>query len=131
MRIQRRRIHGRIHYFPKADVGSQRCWSPFQHRIKKRKFSQQQCFRKQLSCMTAYFNLQEIVYQHIECNGNVYVGMLDQKAAFDVVWHDGLFVRLGRLGIVGKLLRTLISSYSDLSCVIKMNRRISEQFAME
>ena len=56
--------------------------------------------------------------------------MLDQKAAFDVVWHDTLFVKLWRLNIVAKLIRTLIPSYSDLSCVT-MNGRVSEQFATE
>jgi len=72
--------------------------------------AQQQGFRKQLSCMTATFNLQETIYQQIEGNSNVYVGTLDQKAAFDVVWHHGLFAKLGRLEIVGKIIRTLILS---------------------
>jgi len=55
--------------------------------------AQIQGFRKQLSCMTASFNLQETIYQQIEGNSNVYVGMLDQTAAFDVVWHDVLFAK--------------------------------------
>ena len=59
-----------------------------------------------------------------------YFGMLDQKAVFHAVWHDGLFVKLGRLGILVNLLRTLISSYNGLKCVIKMNGRIYEQFAI-
>ena len=60
--------------------------------------------------MTASFNLHETIYQRIEGNSNVYVGMFDQKSAFDVVWNDGLFAKLGRLGIVGKISRTLILS---------------------
>ena len=52
---------------------------------------QQQGFRKHLSCITTSFNLQETIFHQIEQNSNVYVGMLDQRAAFDVVWHSGLF----------------------------------------
>jgi len=57
--------------------------------------------------------------------------MLDKKAAFDVVWHHGLFAKLGMQGIVCKIIETLILSYSDLGCLIKINGRISKQFGKE
>ena len=59
------------------------------------------------------------------------VGMLDKKAAFDVVWHHVLFAKLGRQGFVGKIIRTIILSYSNLSCLIKINGRLSVQIGKE
>ena len=54
---------------------------------------QQQGFRKYLSCITTAFNLQETIFHQIEQNSNVDVGMLNQRAAFDVVWLSGLFLK--------------------------------------
>lgn len=82
---------------------------------------QQQGFQKNLSCITTAFNLQETVYHQIERNSSVYSGFLDQKAAFDSVSHDGLFFKLGKLGVIGKPLRLLQSAYKGLRCVIRVN----------
>jgi len=57
--------------------------------------------------------------------------MLDQRAAFDVVWHSGLFLKLGRLCVVGKMLRTLMASYKNLSCTIKINSHVSDSFPIQ
>lgn len=70
--------------------------------------TQQHGFQKGLSCITAAFNLQETIYQQIERKSDVFAAFLDIKGAFDVVWHKGLFYKLGNLGIKGKLLRLLI-----------------------
>ena len=53
---------------------------------------QQHSFQKQLHCTTAAYNLQETIYYHAERGSNVYVTYLDQKAAFDSVNHDCLFL---------------------------------------
>jgi len=82
---------------------------------------QQQGFQENLSCITTAFNLQETILHNIEQNSNVYVAQLDIKGAFDSVWHDALFYKLGMMGIKGKLLRILKSSYKDLKCRIKIN----------
>ena len=80
---------------------------------------QQHGFQKQFSCITEAFALQEIIYYNIECQCNVYVAFLDQKAAFDCINHDRLFVKIGRLGIKGKSLRILQTSYENLKCIIR------------
>ena len=83
--------------------------------------SQQQGFQKVLSFITTSFNLQESVFYQIEQRSKAYVAYLDIKGAYDFVWHSGLFVKLGRLGINGKLLRVLKQSYERLKCVIRIN----------
>ena len=57
----------------------------------------------------------------MEQKSKVYVAYLDIKGAYDCVRHCGLFVKLGELGITGKMLRVLIQSYKDLKCVIRIN----------
>ena len=47
-------------------------------------------------------------------------------AAFDTVWQNALFVKLGELGIKGKLLRLARDSYVNLKCKIRMQERTSQ-----
>ena len=82
---------------------------------------QQQGFQKGLSCITTSFNLQETIFYQLEQNSKVYVAYLDIKGAYDCVGHRGFFVKLGELGITGKMLRVLIQSYKHLKCVIRIN----------
>ena len=60
---------------------------------------QQQGFQKQLSCITAVFNLQEAICTSFDLHSNVYVAFLDTEKAFDTVWHAGRFYKLHNLGI--------------------------------
>ena len=80
---------------------------------------QQQGFQKGVSCITAAFNVQETIYHQIEQNSKVYMAYLDVKGAYDAVWHEGLFYKMGQLGITGKILRLLLNSYNDLKCAIR------------
>ena len=92
---------------------------------------QQQGFQKQLSCITAAFNLQEPIFHCVEKNSRVYVAFLDFKAAFDSVWHEGLFEKLFELGLKGKILRIIMNTYSDLSCRIRVNGMTSDIVKIE
>ena len=61
------------------------------------------------------------IYIHLhftERGSKVYCSLLDAKSAFDSVWHDGLFVKLFKLGINGKMWRLLRLTYNRMySCV--------------
>jgi len=87
---------------------------------------QQQGFQEGLSCVTTSFNLQETVHHTIEKGSNAYVACLDQKAAFDSVWHTGLFHKMCELGLTGKILRLLIAAYTRLKCVVRVNGKTSD-----
>lgn len=88
--------------------------------------AQQQGFQKGLSCITTCFTLQETIFHQIESGSNAHVAFLDQKAAFDSVWHTGLFYKLGRLGFTGQILRLIADMYTDLKCVVRVNAVTSE-----
>ena len=72
--------------------------------------------------------MQETVLYQIEKNSDVYVAFLDQKAAFDLVRHRALLFKLGRLGLVGKVLRVIQTSYTTLQCKIKLSNATSMPF---
>ena len=92
---------------------------------------QQQGFQEQLSCNTAAFNLQETVYYNIEHRSKTWVAYLDINGAFDTVWHEGLLLKLGQLGIVGKMWRILKASYQNLKCVVRANGVTSQPVNVE
>jgi len=48
-----------------------------------------------------------------------------------VVWHEGLFYKLAKLGISGKTLRLLINSYNNLSCMVKLQGMTSDHILVQ
>jgi hypothetical protein len=60
---------------------------------------QQQGFQKDLSCITAGFNLQETIGHYNDHGSPVYAAFLDFKKAYDTVWRKALMVKLYRLGV--------------------------------
>ena len=52
-----------------------------------------------MGCNMTSFLLQESVYYAKENNSKLYVCFLGVKQAFDDVWHDSLFLKLGELCI--------------------------------
>ena len=47
----------------------------------------------------------------------MYCNFLDAKSAFDSVWHDGLFVKLFRLGVNVKMWILLRSTYNRMYAI--------------
>ena len=86
---------------------------------------QQQGFQKQLSCITAAFNLQEAICANLDLHSNVYVAFLDTEKAFDTVWHAGLFYKLHNLGIKGKAWRIIRNMYNGLTFQVSVNSSMS------
>ena len=72
--------------------------------------------------------MQQTVYYQTENNSAVYVAFLDQKTAFDSVRHRALFLKPDRLGLVGKTLRGIQTSYTDLQCKITLSNVTSTPF---
>lgn len=61
---------------------------------------QKQGFQRDLSCITAGFNLEEIIYHYNDHESSVYVAFLYCKKAYGT-WREGLMVKLQKLGIKG------------------------------
>ena len=93
--------------------------------------SQQQGFQKNKGCINASFNIHATIYHNLEQGSKVYVAFADIQKAFDTVLHEGLIYLVQKLGIKGKILQTIISSYTNIKSFVKINGLNSEPFVIK
>ena len=74
------------------------------------------------------FVLQETVNYNAERGSKTYCCMLDAAAAFDTVWHDGLFFKIYNSGINGRLWRVLRSAYKHVKSAVFFDGYLSTWF---
>ena len=89
---------------------------------------QQHGFRPGLSCITAAFQVQETILYNLELGANIYAAFLDTRKAFDTVWHEGLFLKMHRLGINGSLWQIIVNMYEGLESAVLVNNVHSNWF---
>ena len=56
---------------------------------------------------------------------------MDIRKAYDTVWHTALFMKIYKLGIVGKTWRIIISMYDNLQSAISLNNQYSKWFPVK
>ena len=74
----------------------------------------QYAYQKHLSSLHASFIFQEVINYNVERGSKVYVCLLDTSKAFDVVWINGLFYKLFKFGICGRVWRLLRNAYTSM-----------------
>ena len=57
--------------------------------------------------------------------------MLDIRKCFDTIWHEGLFLKLYDVGIVGKTWRVLRNLYRNFTCNVRVQNQLSEDIYIE
>jgi hypothetical protein len=88
-----------------------------------------QCaYQKRLNSLHASYSLQQCVDYNTKRGSNVYVCLLDSSKAFDLVWHEGLFVKVFELGVKGKWWRLLVKAYSTMTSAVSHAGLVSEYF---
>jgi hypothetical protein len=93
--------------------------------------SNQNAYQESLCSLLASFQYQECIYYNMERDSKVYVGLLDASSAFDCVWHAGLFYKLHKFGIKGKLWRVLYVSYQNMSSNVVLNGMLSNYILVQ
>jgi hypothetical protein len=88
----------------------------------------QEAEQEKFSSIQTSLLVREIVEHNRERKSDVYIAFLDTRKAFDCVWIDGLFHKLYKMGLNGKLWRLLRSWYQDFRCAVKVNGDLSEWF---
>ena len=78
-------------------------------------------YQKNLSSINATFSIQETIKYCLERNSKVFLCLMDNVKAFDIVWHPGLFIRLYEAGISGKLWRLIINAYKGINNTVLFN----------
>ena len=86
--------------------------------------------KKKLSCVHTALLLQESVACALETNRRVFVTYLDVSKAYDTVWIDGLFFKLHKMGIDGKLWRLMYRTYLNFKSRVRIEDKSSEWFSM-
>lgn len=85
-------------------------------------------FRPRRSTTDAIFVLHSIIQKFLQQKKRLYCAFIDMKKAFDSVYRNGLWYKLGRIGIKGKLLRILRDMYSKIKSCVKSNNNLSDFF---
>ena len=75
-------------------------------------------FRRGRSCIDDVFSLNDLIQGCIKENKATYAFFVDVKKAYDMVWRNGLWVKMWEMGIRGKIWRTVRSLYlKNRSCI--------------
>ena len=61
----------------------------------------------------------------------LHVAFIDFRKAFDLVWHQALYLKLLRHDIGGPFYKTLKNMYTNNSSVVKINGLITEEFSIK
>ena len=78
-------------------------------------------FKKTDSAINQLIYLNHLIYQGLDDGDKIAILFLDISRAFDTVWHDGLILKLKRIGIGGKLLKWLRSYLTDRKQKVVLN----------
>ncbi len=90
----------------------------------------QNAYQKSLSCVNLSMTLQECIRFNVERGSKVYAAFLDTSKAFDVVWHQGLFVKLHEAGISDALWQVIVAAYSGMESQVRVNGTLSRRFVV-
>ena len=82
------------------------------------------------SSLESTWLLRESISHNLERTGAVYVALLDMRKAFDSIWTEGLFYKLYKTGMDGKLWRTLKDGYSEFKCCVSVHGTLSDTFSI-
>ena len=85
-------------------------------------------FRKERSTVDAIFILQNLIQHVLNDNRRLYCAFVDLRKAFDSVYRNGLWLKLYKAGISGKMLRIIKSIYDQVKSCVKHCSNYSEFF---
>ena len=85
-------------------------------------------FRRGRSTTDAIFLLQSLIQKVLNQKGRLYCAFVDLQKAFDSVYLNGLWFKLYKLGIDGKLLRVIRDMYDKVKSCVRHCNSFSEFF---
>ena len=85
-------------------------------------------FQKRMGCIMTSYLVKECELFCKENKSKLFACFLDTMTAFDKVWHDGLFYKLHKLGISGRLWHSVVAMHTDMFSCVMMNGYKSDWF---
>ena len=67
-------------------------------------YIQQVCPRRGRSCIDNVYTLSELVQGRLREGKTTYAFFLDVQKAYDMVWRDGLWLKLWDMGVKGRII---------------------------
>ena len=91
----------------------------------------QSVFRPERSTLDHVLQLHDTVYKSLINHRSVIAIFLDIERAYDMVWRDGLVIKLARLGIQGNMLKWIRSLISNRSFQVRVGLELSNKMILE
>ena len=85
-------------------------------------------FRRGFSTVDNIFVLYSLITIYFSLGKKLYCTFVDFKSAFDTVWRTGLWQKMQKSNIKGKLFRVIYNMYQNIKTCVRMGNDISEFF---
>lgn len=95
-------------------------------------FNRNQCgFRRGKSCLDQIMRLQDDIQKSINTKQLTLAVFIDFEKAFDLVWRDGLLLKLQKLGLSDNIYRFIQDFLTDRSVQVKVGNTLSRTAMLE
>lgn len=101
-------------------------WCDYYDKISDSQFG----FRKGRSTIDAVFILNSLINSYLNINKRLYCTFVDLKQCFDTIYRNGLWFKLHKSGINGKLLRIVRNMYQSVKSCVKLCNNHSDFFEL-
>lgn len=88
-------------------------------------------FRKGFSVQDNTFVLHSLISLYLSSGRKLFCAFIDFKKAFDTVWRVGLYQKLLKSGIDGKMFRLIYNMYSDIKSCVHYGESKTDYFTCE
>ena len=88
-------------------------------------------FRQGRSTLDHILRLHDTVYKALNNQRSVLAVFLDIEKAYDMVWRNGLLIKLHKLGIQGNMLKWIRSFLSNRSFQVRIGNTLSDTFKID
>ena len=88
-------------------------------------------FRLKRSCIDNVYTLSELVQGRLREGKTTYAFFLDVQKAYDMVWRDGLWLKLWDMGVKGRIWRVIKKMYESSRSAVLLEGEQSAAFNVE
>ncbi len=85
-------------------------------------------FREGYSTTDHVFVIKNLIDLFLSKKKKLHSLYIDYRKAFDLVWRDGLWHKLVKVGIDGKIIRVIKNMYSNIKYCVSLNIEFSDYF---
>jgi len=88
-------------------------------------------FRKGKSTVDQLIRLQDTINKYNNNKGYTVAVFIDFQSAYDMLWHNGLFVKLGKMGITDRSLTYIKNFLSNRTLQVRVGDKLSSSFVVK